>query len=238
MAKMNGGLFSKLSGKLAGVVFQQYEGLNVSKEYQPNVKNPGTAGQVENRARFKGASQLVAVYKDVFVIAAANVSPYVRMVRGALVKVLRGAFQWDPNEDTATISTNAIATAVNSLNFNPAIPAPVINATEIADAQIQAIDEVTVEYTIVALNSDGDILGATTVKYESTGIAVQIDVPVTQETPDSYTIAAVATKRNSTDGAASYGNLSSLSDVEVFYGVNAGDILASHVATANIPQSA
>lgn len=238
MAKMNGGLFSKLSGKLAGVVFQQYEGLNVSKEYQPNVKNPSTAGQVQNRARFKGASQMVAVFADVFLIAAANVSPYVRMVRGALVKALRSAFTWNSGTNTAEITTDAMATAVNSLHFNPTIPAPVITGNDIGHAEITATDGDTVEYTVVALNSDGDILGTTNQKFVSSGGSTQIIVPATQETPDNYTIAAVATRVNTSEGAASYGNLGNLETIAVLYGVNAGDILASHVATANIPQSA
>ena len=237
MAKLNGGLFSKLKGKVGGVVFQQYEGMNVSKEYQPTVKNPSTAGQVENRARFKAASQLVAIFANIFAIAAANVSPYMRTIRGALVKVLRNAFQYNVGDNSATITTAETVAAVNSLNFNPAIPAPVISGANISSATIQATQDDVVRYKIVALNSDGLVIGQKEVEFKAGASAETIQAPVTAEVPSNYKVAAVAIRYDEESGNAIYGNLLSLNTLEVLYAVASGAILPSHLTMAEIAQS-
>lgn len=236
MAKFNGGIYSKVKGKLAGVVFQQYEGLQVGKEYQPNVKNPSTAKQVEGRAKFKAASQLVAIFADIFMVSIAKLSTYQRTLRGALVRVLTRSFQWSAQDGSASITSAAVATAVNGLSFNPAIPAPVIAGQIISSATITATEGDTVKYKIVALDVDGNIIGSAEQTFEATDTPENIQAPLTPTTPVSYTIAAVATRLESGEGNAMYGNLLECSQLDVLYGVSNGDILTSHIIYTTLSQ--
>lgn len=54
------GLFGKHSGRVGGVVYSNYRGLQIVRSYQPQVRNPKSAQQVEQRARFKLVSQVSA----------------------------------------------------------------------------------------------------------------------------------------------------------------------------------
>lgn len=60
MATMQG-ITGKLSGKMGSAVFRVREGQQVVAQYNPIVKNPNTAGQQDQRAKFKLMSQLGAV---------------------------------------------------------------------------------------------------------------------------------------------------------------------------------
>lgn len=232
MAKLNGGLFSKLKGKVGGVVFQQYEGLNVSKEYQPNVKNPSSQGQVENRAKFKLASQIVAVFQPVMLLAAANVSPYTRLVRGALVRVIRGNATYE--NDNASIDNNVLESAVNSLHFNSPVAKPVIAGETIGQATISATVGDTVKYTCVAVDAEGAIVGSRTETFVATATPAQIMAPITAETPAFYRVAAVAMRTTSDEGDAMYGNLVQASVIDVTYGVRSGDVATSNMTYVEI----
>lgn len=237
MAKFNGGIFSKLKGKLAGVVFQQYEGMQIGKEYQPNVKNPSTTKQVESRAKFKAASQLVAIFADIFMISIAKMSSYQRTLRGALVRVLTREFSWNDSTDTAEVTADKVAAAVNGLTFNPPIPAPVITGDTIGTATLSATAGDTVKYKIVAYDSDGLTLGMAERTFEATERPETIQAPLTATTPYGYTIAAVATRLSTNEGNANYDNLTTCDRLTVFYGVSEGDILSSHIAYGTLTQA-
>lgn len=58
-------LFGKINGKIGGVVFSTSGGIQISREYNPNVANPSTQAQVNQRARMKLMSQLSAVMAPV-----------------------------------------------------------------------------------------------------------------------------------------------------------------------------
>lgn len=237
MAKFNGGVFSKAKGKLAGIVFQQYEGLQVGKEYQPNVKNPSTANQVAARAKFKAASQLVATFSDVFMISISSLSRYSRTLRGSLVRVLTRTFTWDDTNDTATISADQVAAAVNGLVYNTPIPAPVITGSNISNSTITATVGDTVRYQISAFDRDGHIIGSADETFVATSTPESITAPVVIGTPFGYTIAAVAMRAVTNEGNAIYGNLYNATTLEVMYGVSEGDLQSSHVAYADIAQA-
>lgn len=64
MAKQTS-LFGKISGKLGAVVFSTSGGETISREYNPNVANPSTQAQVNQRARMKLMSQLSAALAPV-----------------------------------------------------------------------------------------------------------------------------------------------------------------------------
>lgn len=51
-------LFGKINGKIGGVVFSTSGGIQITREYNPNVANPNTQAQVNQRARMKLMSQL------------------------------------------------------------------------------------------------------------------------------------------------------------------------------------
>lgn len=230
MGKFNGGIFSKVKGKIAGVVFQQYEGLQVGKEYQPNVKNPNTDAQVQSRARFKATSQKIALFSEILLLAGAKVSSYVRMVRAALVQKIMAISTWDDEEKKAVIGDAAFASAVNSLNFNPEVAAPVLAGASISNATISVPAGTQFRYTIVALGTNGNVIGQNTVSGDGAAQPIQIQAPLASETPTSYEVVAIALRTNTGDGNPSYENLTNADTVMVVRGVSAGDILVSHIA--------
>lgn len=241
MAKFNGGIFSKAKGKLAGVVFQQYEGMQVGKEYQPNVKNPQTKKQVGSRAAFKLASQLVALYQFVMIIAAANISSYTRTIRGRLVNVIRRNVD-SQNPESPIISLASATSAVNGIHALTEIPSPVIAGAQISASTITATMGDVVRYTIVAYDGNANILGTAQEEYTAEDTPHNILAPLTAETPRFYDVMAVAMRAMTDNGAAIYDNIS-VSNAEGYSLdatrlVAAGDVAVSHVASASIPQSA
>lgn len=67
MAKMTS-LSGAVTGKLAGNVYSVNAGQQIVRAYQPNVANPSTELQVDNRTKFKLASQLAAAVSPVLAI--------------------------------------------------------------------------------------------------------------------------------------------------------------------------
>lgn len=241
MARFNGGIFSKAKGKLAGVVFQQYEGMQVGKEYQPNVKNPNSEKQVSSRAAFKLASQLVAIYQFVMIIAAANFSRYTRMIRGKLVNVIRrNVDSRDPESPFITLAT--ATSAVNGIHALANIPSPVIAGTQISAATITATLGDVIRYTIVAYDGNNNILGTAQEEYTAAATPHTIQAPLTAETPRFYDVMAVAMRAMTDNGAAIYDNIGVGSEngynLDATRLVTSGDVEVSHVASASIPQNA
>lgn len=68
MAKMTS-LSGAVTGKLAGNVYSVSAGQQIVRAYQPNVANPNTELQVNNRTKFKLASQLSAAFSPVIAIS-------------------------------------------------------------------------------------------------------------------------------------------------------------------------
>lgn len=67
-------LFGKIIGKLGSVVFSTSGGSIIAREYNPNVANPNTMAQINQRARMKLMSQL-----------SASLSPVLAMTKDGLV---------------------------------------------------------------------------------------------------------------------------------------------------------
>lgn len=67
MAKVTS-LQGKATGKVGSMVYSCSGGTMIAREYQPNVSNPSTIAQVNQRARLKLASQLAAALAPVIVI--------------------------------------------------------------------------------------------------------------------------------------------------------------------------
>lgn len=62
------GLLGKGSGKLGSSVFSISGGVQIVREYNPNVSNPNTDAQINQRAKFKLMSQIAADLASVIVI--------------------------------------------------------------------------------------------------------------------------------------------------------------------------
>lgn len=67
-------LFGKINGKIGSVIFSTSGGSIIAREYNPNVANPSTMAQVNQRARMKLMSQL-----------SASLSPVIAMTKDGLV---------------------------------------------------------------------------------------------------------------------------------------------------------
>lgn len=60
--------YLKGKGKLGSMIVSTVYGETIARDYQPNVGNPSTVGQVNQRSRLKLASQLAAAMSNVIVI--------------------------------------------------------------------------------------------------------------------------------------------------------------------------
>lgn len=67
-------LFGKINGKIGSVIFSTSGGSIIAREYNPNVANPNTMAQINQRARMKLMSQL-----------SASLSPVLAMTKDGLV---------------------------------------------------------------------------------------------------------------------------------------------------------
>ena len=67
MARINS-IIGKVTGKIGNVVFSSTGGEVVAREYNPNVSNPNTTKQVDQRAKLKLMSQIAAALAPVIVI--------------------------------------------------------------------------------------------------------------------------------------------------------------------------
>lgn len=61
-------LNGKVTGKIGGVVYSTSAGAIIAREYNPNVANPNTSKQVDQRAKMKLMSQIAAALAPVIVI--------------------------------------------------------------------------------------------------------------------------------------------------------------------------
>lgn len=67
MARINS-IIGKVTGKIGGMVFSSTGGEVIAREYNPNVSNPNTTKQVDQRAKLKLMSQIAAALAPVIVI--------------------------------------------------------------------------------------------------------------------------------------------------------------------------
>ena len=67
MARINS-ILGKINGKVGNMVFASTGGEVIAREYNPNVSNPSTSAQVDQRAKLKLLSQIAAALAPVIVI--------------------------------------------------------------------------------------------------------------------------------------------------------------------------
>lgn len=74
MAIYNGGILDEYRNKVGNVVGRRWRNLDVMSKYQPNVKNPNTKKQQEQRLKFKTLSQLAKAFRIPLGISMAGVA--------------------------------------------------------------------------------------------------------------------------------------------------------------------
>lgn len=168
MARQNHGPLSRAKGKLGGVVYQQYEGMQISREYQPVVKNPQTTKQVENRAKFKLSSQITAQFAEVINARLAKLSIYTRKRRAASVNAIFAVINTtSPNTPSTAISD--IVAALNEKSVS-GTTGPAITK-EGGAFSIVAPDDTTVVYVACGYDADGKLIAKESESYDSDGTA-------------------------------------------------------------------
>lgn len=174
MARQNHGPLSRAKGKLGGVVYQQYEGMQISREYQPVVKNPQTTKQTENRAKFKLSSQIVAQFSKVFNIRLSKLSIYTRSRRAACVNAIYNAITV-ANPDTPSALVEAVTSAINQKSLSG--DNEVVFDTTNNQLKVVAPTGYVVTMTNALYDkTTGDFLTAKTETYTSDGTAKQVEV--------------------------------------------------------------
>lgn len=112
--------FLKGVGKIENIVVSQMGGVSIARAYQPNVSNPKTEKQVDQRARLKLASQM-----------AATMSPVIAIPKNGLVSARNAFIRKNMDLITAIKGTAQMMFAKIQLT-NGSIPLPPVSATFLA----------------------------------------------------------------------------------------------------------
>lgn len=231
MARQNHGPLSRAKGKLGGVVYQQYEGMQISREYQPVVKNPQTTKQVENRAKFKSASQIVAQYSEALNMRLSKISIYSRTRRGTAVNAIYGVAETGILNIT-TLFGNVLS-AINGKSMATIEP-PTMGAGTGNAVTITAPQGDVVTYVAVNYDESGKLLSREVESFTSTGAAREV-------TPDAnahtFGIMIVSARATTEAGRATLSNISISGgkfSLDITRAIAAGDIEVSDlVGSAN-----
>lgn len=108
--------FLKGVGKIENIVVSQMGGVTIARAYQPNVSNPKTDKQVDQRARLKLASQI-----------AAAMSPVIAIPKNGLVSARNGFIKKNMDLITALEGTAQMQIAKIQLT-NGSVPLPSLKA--------------------------------------------------------------------------------------------------------------
>lgn len=230
MARQNHGPLSRAKGKLGGVVYQQYEGMQIAREYQPVVKNPQSEKQSENRSNFKLASQTVGIFKEVFNTRLAKFSIYTRKRRGAAVEAIKRRITWDGESKSTLLFADAIS-AVNAKSLTE-YSAPTLEATA-NRISVTAPADTNIIGVIAGFDSNGNYVGRKVVSATGTAAAVNFTIPDEFDATKSMFIYTVA---NTEEGRATYDNVTDPNAslfVEVQRLINSGDMEVSDIAGIN-----
>lgn len=227
MARQNHGPLSRAKGKIGGVVYQQYEGMQIAREYQPVVKNPQSDKQTENRSKFKLASQTVGVFKEVINTRLAKFSIYIRTRRGAAVEALKRKITFE-DDSMATLEFADGVAAINAKSLTEYSAPTVTEAT--GNLKVTAPADSEIFGVIAGFNADGEYIGRKVVSATGTGSAVDFAIPVEYNAHKSMFLYTVA---ETEEGRAIYNNLRDSGNdiiVEVERLISSGDVAVSDIA--------
>lgn len=221
MARQNHGPLSRAKGKLGGVVYQQYEGMQIAREYQPVVKNPQTEKQTENRAKFKSASQIVAQFIEALNVRLAKVSIYSRARRGAALSAIYGAVEVEATS-ASTLFENVLS-SINSKSMST-IEAPSLGAEADNSINITAATGDVVTYVAASYDTNGKLISREVDTFTSAGTEKNV-APDGNAT--TFAIMVVAARATTEAGRVTLNNIAGDSDeftMEITRAISAGDV--------------
>lgn len=228
MARQNHGPLSRAKGKIGGVVYQQYEGMQISREYQPVVKNPQTDKQTINRAKFKLSSQIVAQFKEVISARLSKLAIYERMRRAAAVNAIYGAIDDGTPDTPQTLVTN-VTYAINAKSLSGLTGPDLDFSTN--TISISGNEDETVLFVMCVYDADkGDLTSRIVDSFEGGG-ASHTEGIVSGE---RAVVMAVAMKANTEVGRATISNVANTASGwqnEISRAVSAGDIEISSMTS-------
>lgn len=233
MARQNHGPLSRAKGKLGGVVYQQYEGMQIAREYQPVVKNPQSEKQVLNRADFKLASQTVALFKEIINARLGKVSIYTRTRRSVALEALKRIATDGGDGDRMIVFADAVS-AINAKSLTE-FAAPTLTSSAGGIGVTAPADSVILG-VIAGFNSNGDFVGRKVVSEAGTGAAVNVRIPDGYDTAKAMFVYTIASEE---EGRAIYDNITDpAAALRLDFGrlVAAGDIAISDIAGINVSE--
>lgn len=209
------------SGKLGNSVFSVNAGEQIVRQYQPNVANPSTGSQVNNRARLKLLSQLSAVMGDVIAIPKDG------------MKSPRNLFVADNYQFTAA-EDGVASVQLASLNLTrggiqiPAIFAERIDTTSIDVQLSEAANKIVsrVVYIMFVRNGHGELQLIDSAVVETAGESGKFPYSFAYQTPD-VVVYAYGIYDKSAKASAKFGN----------YFVTSGTQVADLIAERKLSES-
>lgn len=177
---------TKWQGTLGGFQYRIVRGNQVIAERASHVRNPRTKAQVENRAKFKLASQFSALWNNILDANAAHKIGDTVLSRAKATKIAHTMAQFNNNEARVQLRNFVGA-------WNAALPQDASNFTLTFTAATQTISGTLgtkVAYKVVAFNEAGVVLGSTTQVVELGTAPENIVLPAVLETPERYDILA------------------------------------------------
>jgi len=196
--KLNG-IFGKGSGKLGSSVFAVSGGVQIMREYNPNVSNPSTDRQVAQRAKLKLMSQL-----------AAALAPVIAIKKDGLVSA-RNQFV-SMNIGNATFENDEASILLEGLKLTKgtiALPALVADATpegldlSLADSAPSSVASIL--YIICKKNAQKQLQIVST---ETVAVTTENPIAACDVTAGAgnYVVYAYGILKSATSGTAQYGN--------------------------------
>lgn len=202
-------LFGKISGKLGAVVFATSGGQTISREYNPNVANPSTMAQVNQRARLKLMSQLSASLAPVIAI------PKDGLVSGRNQFVKKNFSQTYANNGTAQVTYENLQLTNGNAGL-PAIAATrspqtgiAISLAENADAAVSRV-----VYIMYRKTSENTLQLVQSIIVEAAGAGGTFPGSMVY-TEGDLVFYAYGMKDLSSNATAQYGNLNVANAVDV-----------------------
>lgn len=220
MAKVTS-LLGGINGKASNMVFSKVGGETIMREYNPNVSNPNTMAQMNQRAKMKLASQL-----------AASLAPVIAMTKSGLVSA-RNKFM-SKNMPIITAENGVAQVSYENIQLtegNAALPQIIATRTEgvgvIVELAQQAEASVSrVVYIMYIKNSEGKLQFADSAVVESAGVTGTFQASLTY-TEGDLVLFAYGMRDLSAAASAKYGN----------YSVTSGSDIATLVGTRNLSAS-
>ena len=188
------------SGKLGNSVFSVNAGEQIVRQYQPNVANPSTGSQVNNRARLKLLSQLSCVMGDVIAIPKEG-------MKSSRNLFVADNYQFTAAEDgVASVQLASLTLTRGGIQI-PAVFAERIDTTSIDVELSEAANKIVsrVVYIMFVRNGLGELQLIDSAVVETAGESGKFPYSFAYQTPD-VVIYAYGIYDKSAKASAKFGN--------------------------------